>query len=170
MESDFVQLYSWLGLRPDCTLDEFKRAYRRRVAELHPDRHPGAGNGFHAPMRLSELTSLYGTATRFHREHGRLPGAEPRGRRGTEPVRASASQAPSDRPLVTIQHGGLAPGDSPARRRTLFAALVVVLILVLMVVLESSLPSPDDRPGDLHENPHAQPSDLPAEQSSRSGS
>ena len=39
MEVDFHSLYSELRVQPDCSLDDFKRAYRRRVAELHPDRH-----------------------------------------------------------------------------------------------------------------------------------
>jgi hypothetical protein len=74
MESDFSLLYSQLNLPPDCTLEELQQAYRRRVAELHPDRHNGAPAGEAAEQQLAGLILLYKTALRFHRLHGRLPG------------------------------------------------------------------------------------------------
>lgn len=72
---DFSRLYAQLDLRPDCSLEEFKRAYRKRVAELHPDRRgnvvPTDDDG---QLGLPELTSLYGLAMQFRKQHGRLPG------------------------------------------------------------------------------------------------
>jgi hypothetical protein len=75
--TDFLRLYQELGLAPGASIDELRRAYRRRVSELHPDRLgqtytatvPGAGE------RLQQITALYGAATQFHRKHGRLPGS-----------------------------------------------------------------------------------------------
>ncbi|MGH8173383.1 MAG: J domain-containing protein, partial [Rhodanobacteraceae bacterium] len=77
--TDFLRLYQELGLVPGASLDELRRAYRRRVSELHPDRVgqsctaslPGAAE------RLQRITVLYGAATQFHRQHGRLPGSSP---------------------------------------------------------------------------------------------
>ncbi|WP_426399385.1 J domain-containing protein [Ralstonia sp. R-29] len=34
-------IYATLGLQPDATLDEIKRAYRRAAMKWHPDRNPG---------------------------------------------------------------------------------------------------------------------------------
>lgn len=74
--TDFLLLYQQLGLRPESTIDELKLAYRRRVADLHPDRRRGAGDDAdRAGEHLRQLTALYGSATLFHRRHGRLPGA-----------------------------------------------------------------------------------------------
>src|SRR5579885_2063320 len=74
---DFLLLYEELGLAPGrCTLDEFKRAYRRRISTLHPDRRPHGGDDA-APEAMRRLNALYGAAIAFERRFGRLPGAEP---------------------------------------------------------------------------------------------
>ncbi|MBB1061453.1 J domain-containing protein [Lysobacter spongiae] len=141
MDSDFNRLYAQLGLRPDCTLEAFKRAYRRKVAELHPDRHPGATTGAAEAdaLSLSELTSLYTTATRFHRAHGRLPGAAPSSRLVEVPRRRHVPPAEGDTTLPMRLEA-----DGNPRRQTRLAALVVVLIVVLIVILEAS--TPEGRP------------------------
>jgi len=77
MNSDFSVLYQELGLHPDCSLDEFKLAYRRRIGELHPDRH-GEEHASETHLPLKDLIALYAKATRFHHAHGRLPGSAPR--------------------------------------------------------------------------------------------
>ena len=69
MASDFNALYASLGVDPDCDVDTLKQLFRRRIAELHPDR--GA-------MSEEELMQLYLEALRFHRRHGRFPGARAR--------------------------------------------------------------------------------------------
>lgn len=74
-ETDFLDLYRTLGVRPGCSLIELKQAYRRHVARLHPDRMGGAPCDPAVAARLQRLTALYGTAMEFQREHGRLPGA-----------------------------------------------------------------------------------------------
>jgi hypothetical protein len=74
-ETDFLDLYKDLGLHPDCGLAEFKQAYRRRVAILHPDRQADNRPDAPAADRLQHLTALYGAAIIFERRHGRLPGA-----------------------------------------------------------------------------------------------
>ena len=75
--TDFLLLYQELGLRPGAGIDDLKLAYRRRIADLHPDRQRGTyqGNPELARDRLQRLTLLYGAAIAFHRRHGRLPGA-----------------------------------------------------------------------------------------------
>jgi hypothetical protein len=82
MAADFSQLYSQLGLGPECSLEDFRHACRRRIADLHPDRggatdaaSPDATEAEQIP--LDELLALYAKAIRFHGQHGRLPGAPP---------------------------------------------------------------------------------------------
>ena len=88
--TDFLDLYKILGLNPGCGMAEFKHAYRRRVAVLHPDRRSADQVSAIAAERLQQLTALYGAAMEFERRHGRLPGAPPVRR---PPSEGSASAA-----------------------------------------------------------------------------
>lgn len=106
-ETDFFVLYKILGLNADCDLDEFKRAYRRRIAVLHPDRRTSSENKAIAAERLRQLMALYATAMEFHRQHGRLPGAT----RVRHPHRANAIPSRQRTPL-----GVTRPGPGPGAR------------------------------------------------------
>lgn len=70
-DTDFVALYDELSLDAECSMADFKQAYRRRVAQLHPD-HPDNSSDI---SRLQRLNRLYAAAIEFQRTHGRLPGA-----------------------------------------------------------------------------------------------
>lgn len=107
--TDFIAFYQHLGLRPDCSLAELKNAYRRRVAELHPDRNPQHRDDAEAAARLQELTAAYQAALAFERRHGRLPGA-----------RMHADPAPPGRTP--------APGLPQATRRTGLRRAVFALL------------------------------------------
>jgi molecular chaperone DnaJ len=48
--------YALLGVRPDATEEEIKRAYRRKARELHPDR---TGGDPEAEARFKEVTRAY---------------------------------------------------------------------------------------------------------------
>jgi len=121
--TDFLLLYAELKVAPDCSLDHFKRAYRRRVAELHPDRIQGPANPG-AMMRLQNLTRLHDEAIRFHDRHGRLPGSSNAARSG-----------PTDTPPPRARMAKTAPPRSAVR-----SILIVVLLLVALAVLWFLLP------------------------------
>src|SRR3546814_4196936 len=71
-QTDFIVLYRELGVDPDCSVDGLRLAYRRRVADLHPDR-----GGDSDEDELKSLNQRYAAALDFHRHYGRLPGAPP---------------------------------------------------------------------------------------------
>jgi hypothetical protein len=129
MKRDFAQLYAQLDLAPGCSLEEFKRAYRRRIADQHPDR-PGAGEAMpETQIPLPELIPLYVAAIRFHRQHGRLPGAMPGRFPGNGPATARTSW-PSPAPAN-------APPDTPTTP-TAHRTLVVALLLLALLALQTS--------------------------------
>ena len=72
MKPDLDSIYAELDIDPGCTLAEFKRAYRRRIAELHPDRDGSRRPEDQALLR--DLILVYEAVTRFHRRYGRMPG------------------------------------------------------------------------------------------------
>lgn len=78
MKPDFSLLYSELDLPPDCSLEEFQCAYRRRIAVLHPDKAGIDPPSPEAQAALPALISTYVAVNRFHRRYGRMPGGSPR--------------------------------------------------------------------------------------------
>src|ERR1700761_4516780 len=101
--TDFLLLYAELKVNPDCSLDHFKRAYRRRVAELHPDRAQGKPSPA-AMVRLQALTRLHDEAMPFHARHGRLPGATQAAQSGpTDTPPPRARMTPSAEPRSALR-------------------------------------------------------------------
>ena len=116
--TDFLLLYKELRLRPGCGLGEFRQAYRRRVAELHPDRvqHHLYED---AAARLSNLNAMYASAMDFHKQYGRLPGEA-----------AVYRPDPTPRPHTPPLHAG--PAGAPPKRSSWL--LTVLLVLAALVV------------------------------------
>lgn len=77
-ETDFLDMYRTLGLRPGCALPEFKQAFRRHVARMHPDRKGSVPVDPASAASLQRLIAQYEAAMAFQREHGRLPGSTTR--------------------------------------------------------------------------------------------
>jgi hypothetical protein len=154
-ETDFLDLYKILGLDPGCGLAEFKQAYRRRVAVLHPDRRSDDGASAIAAERLQHLTAMYGAAMEFERQHGRLPGARPVRH---SPEEASPPPAPAPAPSIA---------RPPQRRRRWLLVVAAALAFVAWLLWDSGwLPGntetesattsqegpSDSRPADRHES------------------
>lgn len=129
MKPELTRLYSLLELPQDCSLAELQLAYRRRIAQLQPRRHgPDALTTEDAAL-LRELISLYTAANRFHRRHGRLPGAEPRHARADRIGAAYTTVKPSS-PTPS-------PAKPPKKRpeHGLFGLVVLLLLSLALFIL-----------------------------------
>lgn len=116
--TDFEGLYRWLDVRADCSVAELRRAYRRRVAELHPDRQPAGAPDSEAAAHLQELTAAYRAAMMFHRRYGRLPGA-------------AVPLAPARAALRVREQVILVPSMTPAGRIGLALSVLFALYWML---------------------------------------
>lgn len=129
---DFALLYARLGLPPDCTLEQFKHACRQRIAQLHPDKSPGAAPSM-PDLPVSELISLYVSAVRFHRRHGRLPGGQP-------VAIARMTPSPQAPPVAHASEATAPDADEAAPplswRTWLLVAATVALLLALFAALD----------------------------------
>lgn len=122
-------------MSPGCGLLEFKQAYRRHVALLHPDRRAGTLLDARAAELLQRLTAQYGAAMEFQRRHGRLPGAVAAPRRA-----ASETTTPIPR---------LPPAPSAMARRSHAKMLVLLAVVATGTLLWSISPlssSPEPAP------------------------
>jgi hypothetical protein len=145
MNSDFSQLYSELGLQPDCSLEQFKLAYRRRIGELHPDRHGDAP--VESDLPLKDIIALYAKATRFHHQHGRLPGSAPRAA-AVNVANATPAWHAHDAARQSGQRAGTDAGTDaraapPSRRAAVLAALSILALLVVVVCWDWNSPDTD---------------------------
>jgi hypothetical protein len=118
-DTDFIALYRDLDLAADCSLDALKRAYRRRVAELHPDRRGGDED---ASAELKTLNLRYAAALEFVRRHGRLPGAAPTPARRTAATRMGVHRG------AAATDSGAGPGSGSGDRRGLRVVLATLVL------------------------------------------
>lgn len=68
MPADYLADYRLLGLQPGCDLPTLEKTWRRRLAELHPDRAGPAGAD-----ALHSANVAFRRLRAFERQHGRLP-------------------------------------------------------------------------------------------------
>jgi len=131
-DTDFLTLYDELGLAPGVSdIDAFKQAYRRRVAQLHPDRLGRDSD----PERLQRLNRLYGAALAFEQRYGRLPAAAVTSRRPEPFPRAEATVSPRGNGGHERRvQGRIRQQPEPRRNRArYYFALAVLLALAFAV-------------------------------------
>ncbi|WP_165967310.1 J domain-containing protein [Luteimonas aestuarii] len=152
--TDFIALYRDLRVDPECTPDDFKRAYRKRVSELHPDRRGERSGGEEA---LKSLNLGYAAAMEFHRMHGRFPGSV-----AARPIAAGSRPGLHPQRHQYLQEG---PDEHVAGRHGKPRWLLLVLLLLLVVLVASLLMDDDATAGtDTSAAPRAIAALVPAVQ------
>jgi DnaJ-like protein len=123
--TDFLTLFQELGLPANCTLDELKLAFRRRVSQLHPDR---ASQIVDAESRLQRLTTMYNAALDFHRRYGRMPGVTTHGAR--KPAGGAMGAHIPNASRVSGEHEAV-----PAQPQRSSGGLVLLAVLAALAVI-----------------------------------
>ena len=121
-DHDFAALYRELGIDASCGPEEFRRAYRRRVARLHPDQGGDADD----VARLQWLNHMVDAALAFHQRYGRLPGAP------HAPSPGAAARPGARHPEAPMPPRDPAPASGFGRPSRWFVAVAMVGIGVLM--------------------------------------
>lgn len=138
--TDFLRLYQELGIAPGANIEEIKRAYRRRVSELHPDRpgHLLSASTEEAAARLQQITAYYNAALQFHRQHGRLPGSIVRARNAT-PTEGAPTPARDE----------ISPSTGSRTRLYVIVAILIVAALAWFASSDTSDAPGIDTPASL---------------------
>jgi hypothetical protein len=136
-DTDFAALYRELGVDPNCTPADLRRAWRRRVAKLHPD----LGGDAKDTGRLQQLNRLYDSAVDFHARYGRMPGALPPGQM---PVMAADEETPR---VAAWRRADIDHNETPAagfgRIARYFTAVSLLAVIVLTWRVAYRADSPD---------------------------
>lgn len=128
MKLDLESIYSELDLSPSCSLEEFQRAYRKQIAELHPDRNSSPQSA-EAKAALHDLIWVYAAVNRFHRRYGRMPGGHTSKNRGNTPVRSR-----DDLVAYDSDRSGYKQREQSTLTLTLtWIALFIVLLILLQL-------------------------------------
>lgn len=89
MGDPFLQYYQTLGIKPGCSPDQLKDAYRKLVKKWHPDRYTNqhdADTRAAAERRMREINRAFRSLSDYHRRNGHLPSAGDAKFKSEEPV------------------------------------------------------------------------------------
>ncbi|GAA0717946.1 J domain-containing protein [Dokdonella soli] len=129
VDLDFSSLYRELRLTPSASLPDMKLAYRRRVAELHPDRIRDGGDAALAASELQRLTRLYNDAMDFERRYGRLPGAP--------------ASAATTKPRIDMQVPRSAAPEPQRRLPWVWLLIGIGLICAILLLVDATVDESD---------------------------
>lgn len=90
----YAECYKILKVKPDCSWEELRKAYKLQIQKWHPDRfEDGSAEKQAADEKIRYINSAYQQLSDYHRQQGQLPTAE----KPAEPPaqRKSKSEAPT---------------------------------------------------------------------------
>jgi hypothetical protein len=135
---NFGQLYAQLDLQPGCTLEELRHAYRQRMRQLHPDKQAEPEPHSGGESAVSDLNSIYASAIRFHKEHGRLPGGRSPVVRDDTIEKQSSEPARRKPVLPAATTESLQDQGPTLRRGPMLLILLLLTTLALAIFLDSA--------------------------------
>jgi hypothetical protein len=139
-----AQSFRMLGLAPDATLAEVRRAFRKQAMHNHPDRNPGDPE---AEARFRAILEAYQGATQALKRQARAPdfdqGSKPpespsRRQPGTQPRRPNQTRSDAPRRPIRVQRNlarQILLGLQTFNRMLLFILFVVGPVLFVLAVI-----------------------------------
>jgi hypothetical protein len=160
-KSDFSRLYDTLGLKPGCSWEQVRKAYRRQAQSWHPDRFPETSpERAEAEKKIVRINHAYRILAAYWKQFGTLPGQNLEQQRDSKPKRRPPPRpATQPAPRATTAPPGSArprPERQSAQRVSQhdYHALSLVA-LVFMCVFVFGLLYLDPKPRNSVSNPTA---------------
>ena len=124
-------LYDVLGVSPDASTDQLRRAYRQAARLLHPDLNPAEGSA-EAMGRLNDAWSVLGDPDRRRRYDAGLGAPRP-----AAPAEHTVRQVGDEVPLVVVDH--------PLARLLRPSVLILAVLGIIFVVTAYAAPRSSTR-------------------------
>ncbi|VAW58665.1 hypothetical protein MNBD_GAMMA11-2955 [hydrothermal vent metagenome] len=109
--------YKILGVRPDCSWNELRHAYKKLIHDWHPDRLSDKSDAKEiADEKIKHINVAYHQLQRYYRKNNILPIVEaprkPVTRPATEPEQPTRSEQPKESPVKAAKSGVKAQASS----------------------------------------------------------
>lgn len=166
-ESEFSHLYDALGLKPGCSWEQVRKAYRRQAQSWHPDRFPEASpERAEAEKKIVRINHAYRILAAYRKQYGTLPGRDLEQQRAGKPERRPPSPAPHPAPRAAAAQPDYArprPERQPARQVSQHDYQAISLVsLVIMCLLVFGLLYWNPQPRNSESSPTASSVRRPA--------
>lgn len=136
--------YKILAVKPDCSWDELRKAYKLQIKKWHPDRFKAnTAEKQAADDKIKYITAAYKQLSEYHREHNRLPVIE---------TGSNVQPSPStnfQKNVTNKASDTVSFKTKPSTYKTHFLLRVIIIIILIGLLLKMYLAETSDTVNDI---------------------